>query len=173
MIKITNTADIKNFKHRRIKKPPKCAHFNIPASLCHQTSCNKPGPLAKVREMNPNAAKNHVSISAHKLHVRCWNNICPLMPKCPLTGSKMFVQNFWCRQPAEPRSREHEIFTKCQQFADYIMLSRFVNTEREQMAGFCVAKLRRSVSNTVSKSPPLIISGGEHPAKPPRFFIDK
>ena len=31
------------------------------------------------------------------------------------------------------------------------MLSRFVNTEREQMAGFCVAKLRRSVSNTVSK----------------------
>ena len=65
-LKISNTADIKNFKHRQ-----NVVHFNIPAPLCIQTSCNKPGPLAKVREMNSNAAKNHVSISAPKQPIRC------------------------------------------------------------------------------------------------------
>ena len=85
---------IKNFKHRGESKCRQNVVVSISAPLCIQTSCSKPGPLAKFREMNSNAAKNHVSISAPKQHVRCCNNICPLMPKCPLRKPKIFVQNF-------------------------------------------------------------------------------
>ena len=81
--------------------PPKCGHFNIPAPLCIQTSCNKPGPLAKFREMNSNAAKNHVSISAPKQPVRCCKMSGPLGPFGPLRKPKMFAQNF-----SMPPSRE-------------------------------------------------------------------
>ena len=137
-LKISNTAEN--------KKPPKCRQ-NVSTSTFQHLYASKhhaisPCPLAKFREMNSNAAKNHVSISAPKQPVRCWNNTCPLVPKCPLTGSKIFVQKCRRRQAARPRSRQHEIFTKSQHLSVYIMLSRFVNTEREQMAGFV---LRSSV----------------------------
>ena len=102
ILKISNTADIKNFKHRQ-----NVVHFNIPAPLCIQTSCNKPGPLAKFREMNSNAAKNHVSISAPKQPVRCCKMSGPLRPLGPLRKPKMFAQNLQMppsRGAAKPRT---------------------------------------------------------------------
>ena len=98
------THDIKNFKHRGESKCRQNVVVSISAPLCIQTSCSKPGPLAKVREMNSNAAKNHVSISAPKQHVRCCKMSGPLRPLGPLRKPKMFAQNFSmppCREAAK------------------------------------------------------------------------